>query len=60
MYIDQCDNPSDIGKATAAKHGIPVFDSIKAAITLGGKGMVDGIIILAECVAVVICHCYSR
>ena len=24
MYIDQCDNPADIGRATAAKHGVPV------------------------------------
>ena len=26
MYIDQCHNPGDIGIASAAKHGVPIYD----------------------------------
>lgn len=48
LYLDQTPF-DDTGRAIAAKHGIPVFDTIGEAISLGGTGVnVDGVLIVAE------------
>jgi hypothetical protein len=48
LYIDQI-AANDIGVATAAAHGIPVFPSICGALTLGGKELaVDGVVLIGE------------
>lgn len=48
LYIDQTPE-HDIGRAFAAEHGIPVFETIGEALTLGGTGInVDGIVLIAE------------
>ena len=48
LYMDQVAD-GDIGAATAAAHGIPLFTSIKAALCVGGTELaVDGVAILGE------------
>ena len=48
LYLDQTP-ADDIGRAAAAAHGVPVFDSIGEAIALGGSGVpVDGVLIVGE------------
>ncbi len=48
LYLDQT-SLDDTGRALAAKHGIPVFESIGEAISLGGTGVnVDGVLIIGE------------
>ena len=37
MYIDQFPE-SDMGRAMAQEHGVPIFHSIPAALCLGGTG----------------------
>ena len=42
MYIDQFPE-SDMGRAMAQEHGVPIFHSIPAALCLGGRELaVDG------------------
>jgi hypothetical protein len=48
LYIDQFPE-NDMGRETAAQYNIPIFDSIRDALTLGGDTLaVDGVIIIAE------------
>lgn len=48
LYLDQVP-PDDMGHAMAVKHGVPIFETVGEAITLGGSGVnVDGVLIVGE------------
>jgi hypothetical protein len=48
VYIDQFP-ATDIGRAACQKHGVPIFDSIEKAITLGGDRIpVDSVLSIGE------------
>ncbi len=48
VYIDQFP-AGDIGRAACAKRGVPIFDSIEKAITVGGNSIpVDGVLSIGE------------
>jgi len=48
MYLDQV-NEHDIGLKAAHDHGVPVFPSIRRALTLGGDRVaIDGVLIIGE------------
>lgn len=48
IYLDQIPE-DDEGRAIAAEFGVPIYDSIPAALTLGGKDLaVDGVLIVGE------------
>ena len=48
MYIDLFPD-SDMGRAVAAEHGVPVYRSIVQALTLGGDTLaVDGVLLIGE------------
>lgn len=48
VYIDQFPN-DEMGRAICAKYGVPIFDSIEKAITLGQDRIaVDGVISIGE------------
>ncbi|MDA0813762.1 MAG: hypothetical protein O3C21_15400 [Verrucomicrobia bacterium] len=48
LYIDQFPE-SDLARATAQRHGVPIYESIEKALTLGGDTLaVDGVVIIAE------------
>jgi hypothetical protein len=48
IYIEQIGD-RDIGRETARKHGVPVFDTIEGALTVGGDRIpVDGVISIGE------------
>src|SRR5437870_2149533 len=48
LYLDQI-HDRDIGRGFAAEHGVPVFPSIRSALTLGGKELaVDGVLLVGE------------
>jgi hypothetical protein len=48
VYIDQFPD-SDVGRDTCNKHGVPIFDSIEKAITVGGDRIpVDGVLCIGE------------
>ena len=48
MYVDQL-RDGDLGHQMAKQHNVPIFDSIEAAVTVGGKQIaVDGVISVGE------------
>src|SRR5206468_5452060 len=48
MYVDQFPK-KDLARAMAAKHRVPIFDSIRKALTVGSDRIpVDGIISIGE------------
>jgi hypothetical protein len=48
LYTDQVP-PDDISRDLAARHGVPIFPTIREALTLGGGGLVvDGVVIVGE------------
>jgi hypothetical protein len=48
IYLDQI-HARDIGRGFAAEHGVPLFPSIRSALTLGGKELaVDGVLLIGE------------
>ena len=48
MYLDQVDT-TDIGLETAREFGVPVYPSIRKALTLGGEHLaVDGVLLIGE------------
>lgn len=48
LYIDQFPE-GDLARATARRHGVPIFPRIADALTLGGSSLaVDGVVIIGE------------
>ena len=48
MYVDQFPE-GDMARMMSKKHGVPIFDSIEQALTLGGNSIaVDGVISIGE------------
>ena len=48
MYLDQI-HPNDVGVELAKEHGVEIYPSIPAALTLGGKELaVDGVLLIGE------------
>jgi hypothetical protein len=48
IYADQFPE-GDLARRMAAKHGVPIFDSIEGAVTVGTKGIpVDGVLSVGE------------
>jgi hypothetical protein len=48
LYLDQID-ARDIGQSLAWRHHVPIFQSIRAALTLGGSELaVDGVLLIGE------------
>jgi hypothetical protein len=48
LYVDQF-HPNDLSRRFAAEHGVPIFGSIKEALTLGGDDLaVEGVLLIGE------------
>jgi hypothetical protein len=48
MYLDQI-HERDVGVALAEAHGVPIYPSIRQALTLGGEELaVDGVLLIGE------------
>ena len=48
IYLDQI-HEKDVGQKLAAEHNVPIYQSIRAALTLGGdKLAVDGVLLIGE------------
>jgi hypothetical protein len=49
VYIEQTPENTDIGRAMCKKHGVPIFESIEKALTVGGNRIpVDGVLCIGE------------
>ena len=49
MYLDQVGDANDISAKVLTQHGVPLFNSVRQALTLGGpKLAVDGVLVVAE------------
>jgi hypothetical protein len=48
LYVDQFPQ-NDLARGTAARHGVPIHDTVRAALTLGGPRLaVDGVVVIGE------------
>lgn len=48
IYLDQID-ARDVGQSLAWRHGVPIYQSVRAALTLGGSELaVDGVLLIGE------------
>jgi hypothetical protein len=48
IYLDQI-HERDIGQKIAAEHNVPIYQSIRQALTLGGESLaVDGVLLIGE------------
>jgi hypothetical protein len=48
LYMDQID-ARDVGQSLAWRHRVPLYQSVRAALTLGGKELaVDGVLLIGE------------
>lgn len=48
LYIDQFPE-NDLGRADGARYGVPIYPSIRQALTLGGDTLaVDGVLLIGE------------
>ncbi len=48
LYIDQFPE-SDLARATAKRHGVPIYSTVEEALTLGSSKLaVDGVVIIGE------------
>jgi hypothetical protein len=48
MFVDQF-NETDLARGLAEEHGVPIYNSIRKALTLGGKELaVDGVLLIGE------------
>ena len=48
LYIDQI-HEQDVGRQLAQEHGVPLFESVRAALTLGGPELaVDAVLLIGE------------
>jgi hypothetical protein len=48
LYVDQFPD-NDLARATAKRHGMPIYPTLEEALTLGGSKLaVDGVVIIAE------------
>ena len=48
IYLDQID-PRDVGQGFAEAHGVPIYQSIRQALTFGGDELaVDGVLLIGE------------
>ena len=52
MYVEQLDDPSkakDMSRLMSNKHGVPIFETIEHAITVGGDHIpIDGVVSIGE------------
>lgn len=52
LYIEQFHDEGrnrDIGRAVATRYGVPIYDTVRAALTLGGDELaVDGVLLIGE------------
>jgi len=48
LFVEQFP-PNDLARAMCAKHGVPLFPTVREALTLGGKHLaVDGVLLIGE------------
>lgn len=48
LYLDQID-ARDVGQSLAWRHGVPIYQSVRAALALGGRELaVDGVLLIGE------------
>jgi len=48
LYLDQ-ESPDDLGRAMAREYGVPIYTSVREALTLGGDALaVDAVLLIGE------------